>query len=132
MARNSRSYAHLVTGWEKTATALAANAADLPHLEGRRTRLDALLEQISSLSAQQSVLTASKQDVSKRLQAALQEASSLADFLRTGVREHYGTRSEKLVEFGLQPFRGRTRAARPVEKPTPQPTSPTPPTEPND
>jgi hypothetical protein len=26
-----------------------------------------------------------------------------------GIREHYGTRSEKLVEFGQQPFRSQPR-----------------------
>jgi hypothetical protein len=36
------------------------------------------------------------------------------------VRQYYGKDSEKLIEFGLQPFRGRTR----TPKPTPPPTGP--------
>lgn len=30
-------------------------------------------------------------------------------FVNAGVRQYYGNRSEKLVEFGLQPLRGRPR-----------------------
>jgi len=30
-------------------------------------------------------------------------------YLKEGVRAHYGKRSEKLVEFGMQPFRGIKR-----------------------
>jgi len=35
----------------------------------------------------------------------------LVTFLRTGVKEHYGNRAEKVAEFGVQPFRRRTRQA---------------------
>ena len=30
-------------------------------------------------------------------------------FVDAGVRQHYGNRSEKLAEFGLQPFRPQPR-----------------------
>ena len=33
---------------------------------------------------------------------------------RLAIKQHYGIRSEKLAEFGLQPFRGRIRKAKPV------------------
>jgi hypothetical protein len=59
--------------------------------------------------------------------------TSESERLATGVwnllREHYGIRSEKLAEFGMQPFRGRTRKAAP-EPPgpvgVPAPTGPSP------
>jgi hypothetical protein len=37
--------------------------------------------------------------------------------LRQGVKQHYGIRSEKLAEFGLQPFRGRKTKTEPEPKP---------------
>ncbi|HEX7185186.1 MAG TPA: hypothetical protein VF756_25395 [Thermoanaerobaculia bacterium] len=47
----------------------------------------------------------------------LAEGRKLATFLRTGVKQHYGNRSEKLAEFDLQPFRGRkSQATPPPEK----------------
>ena len=72
-------------------------------------KLDALLNQAKELRAQQASLTASKQEVSKRLAEVLREAQFLTTFLDAGIREHYGNRSEKLVEFGLQPFRSQPR-----------------------
>ncbi len=123
MAQRSRSYPTVVTGFGMVSTGLRANVADLPHLEGHGTRFEVLLGDIHTLNAQQSVFTASKQEVSKKLQAALQEASTLADFLRTGIREHYGKDSEKLVEFGMQPFRGRPRSPKQPPDPTPTPDS---------
>ncbi|HEY2289055.1 MAG TPA: hypothetical protein VGM86_00015 [Thermoanaerobaculia bacterium] len=35
----------------------------------------------------------------------------------TRTREHYGVRSEKLAELGIQPFRGRPRKAKPEAPP---------------
>ncbi|HSG41060.1 MAG TPA: hypothetical protein VLE27_15590, partial [Thermoanaerobaculia bacterium] len=101
------------------ATSLEANTADLQHLEAHRARLAELLNRAQALSSQQAALTASKQEVSKELLGVIAEGRKLATFLRVGVRQHYGTRAEKLVEFGLQPFRGRRRPAAaepPVEE----------------
>lgn len=43
----------------------------------------------------------------------------MLDFLGTGVRQHYGPEAEKLVEFGVQPFRSapRIRLVGPDGKP---------------
>jgi hypothetical protein len=43
MARSNRTYPALTTTWKRTSTALEVNAAELPHLEGHRTKLDATL-----------------------------------------------------------------------------------------
>jgi len=37
----------------------------------------------------------------------LTEGGRLTALLRHALKQHYGIRSEKLAEFGLQPFRGR-------------------------
>jgi hypothetical protein len=89
--------------------ALAANSEELPHLEMPRTRLDGLTSELKDLTAQQASLTAGKQEVSKRLSGLVQAAQKLLTFLDTGVKEHYGNRAEKLVEFGIQPFRSAPR-----------------------
>jgi hypothetical protein len=119
-----RRYLNLLNGWEQAATAVAANAAELPHLETPRAKLLALLEQARSLTAQQSVHTANKQEATKQLQRVIREGQVLVDFLRTGAREHFGISNEKLVEFGVQPFRGRARASKPAVTPAPEQPSP--------
>ena len=120
-------YGVTVNGWERLLVALAANIQDLPHLEAHRVLLVAMLAQVREISAQQAAMAASKQEATKRLRELLGEGRKLATFLRTGIRQQYGNRSEKLVEFDLQPFRTRTRLAVVGTKPVPTvPTAPTP------
>ncbi len=87
-------------------------------------KLNVLLGQARDLTAQQASLTASKQEVSKRLTAVLREVQFLRTFLDAGIREHYGNRSEKLVEFGLQPFRSQPAHVRLVGAETGKPVKP--------
>jgi hypothetical protein len=117
-----------LSGWQELASSLSANSADVPHLEGHRTQLADLLKQAQDLSTQQAALTASKQEVTKKLQGIMDDGKKVAAFLRAGVRQHYGTRAEKLVEFGLRPFRGLRRKATDPSTPEVKPPSSQPPT----
>lgn len=102
--------------------ALAANSTELAHLEGIRVRFEKLVSEAQAIAQQQAALVASKQEASKRLQTLLSEGLRSATGLEKLLLEFYGLRAEKLVEFGLQPFRGRRRKEPPEEEPeTPQP-----------
>jgi hypothetical protein len=114
----SNSYAATTTSWEELLAALEQNSADLPQLEIPRQRLQVFVEQIKDFAAEQAALTASRQLATKRVEYVLAQGRKLATVLRASVREHYGNRSEKIAEFGLQPL--RTRRAAP-ENPLPQP-----------
>lgn len=125
MARET--YGETLTGWQELAASLEANTGDFPHLEAQRLRLAELLRQAQILGNQQAALTASKQEVSKQLLAVIDEGRKLATFLRVGIRQRYGTRAEKLIEFGLRPFRGRRRATEtepPAEEKKPSAAAP--------
>ncbi|HYX23378.1 MAG TPA: hypothetical protein VFC23_04430 [Thermoanaerobaculia bacterium] len=113
-------YADFITQWERILVSLLANIAELPHLEAPRAKLQALLEEVRTLVTQQDLHAASKQQISQRLKTLLADGKKLATFLRTGVKEHFGNRNEKLVEFGVQPFR-RVKVVKPVPTPAPQP-----------
>ena len=117
-------YLNTVNGWVKVLAAVAVHAAELPYLAEPSSRLENLLELVKTLSTEYSALTANKQDIKQRLLQALREGDAAAAFLRSGARERFGNRSEKLVQFGLQPFRGRSK---PVVPPTEEPESPPPP-----
>jgi hypothetical protein len=106
---------------QRLSAALNANGTDLPHLEGSRAQFVALLTQAQEAAMQQSAFTASKQEASQKLKTFLIESERLAHVLQLAVKQHYGIRSEKLAEFGLQPFRGRTRKVSPAPEPTPRP-----------
>ena len=123
-------YGVTVNGWERLLISLETNKQDLPHLETHRLLLAGMVAQLREISAQQAAMAASKQDATQRLQALLNEGRKLATFLRSGIRQQYGNRSEKLVEFDLQPLRARPR---PVAATKPAPTvPPAPPATPGD
>ncbi|MFY9824010.1 MAG: hypothetical protein WAM82_21710 [Thermoanaerobaculia bacterium] len=98
---------------------LEANSTDLAHLEVSRAKLGTLLARIAELSKTQGAMTAGKQEATKEIQTLMVASQRLGSGLRAMVKEHYGPRSEKLSEFGLQPFRGRKVKAPAPETPTP-------------
>lgn len=114
-------YGVTLNGWERLLSSLEANAGDFPQLEAYRAQLKAMLDGAREASAQQAALAAEKQETTQRLQSVLADGRKLANFLRNGVRQRYGNRSEKLVEFGLKPLRARVRALVPAAKKPPQP-----------
>lgn len=107
---------------------LNGNREDLQHLEASRTRFEAMLAQLQEAADRQAVHTAAKQEASQQLQTILTEVERLATVLRFAVKQHYGIRAEKLAEFGMQPFRGRTRTVQTEEpqSPSPSPEEPKP------
>ena len=113
-------YAGMLGSWQRWIAALLANGADLEHLEVPRTELQSLAARGQSLIQTQSELTAAKQETSKELREVMAEGQRLVTVLKLAVKQHYGIGSEKLVEFGVQPFRGRNALVKeppPVEMP---------------
>lgn len=121
------SLAEVVTEGQRLASAVEANSDDLPGLEVRRSALEVLLDEAHGLSLQQKALTASKQDVSKRLEQVLVDSRKIITVLRVTVKQHYGFESEKLVEFGMRPLRPRVRRAQPGTGPVTPPPGEAPP-----
>jgi len=115
--RQDRKQSDSLDTWQHLVTSVAANAADLAQLDMPRQKLDGMLKEVKDLTATQAALAASKQEASKRIEQLVNNGRKVATVLKVAVREHYGTRSEKLAEFRLQPFRGR-KAKAPI--PTPE------------
>ena len=106
--RRETTYTGIMGELRRTLDAFTANAGgELGYLETQRNRVSTLLDRAFELARQQAALTASRQDVSKRLKATIEEGLRALTVLRVSLKDHYGPRSEKLVEFGIQPFRGR-------------------------
>lgn len=103
---------------QNLAATMAAYIPEIPHLAGPRDKLVGLLSQTGPLISLQADLGAQRQETSKKLRELLVEARRLGNFLRVGLKEHYGPRSEKLTTFKLQPFRGRKIAKEEPEIPT--------------
>ena len=111
-------YAGKIGRLARLSATMAENAPDIPHLEGPHGRLDTILNEAQEVARKQAALTAAKQEATKRLQTLITEGERVADGIRKFLKEHYGLRSEKLAEFGLQPFRGRRRKL--PEEPAPE------------
>jgi|SRR5947209_4144011 len=111
--------------WAHTTGAIAANAADLPQAEIPRVALEKLTEELRQLVLEQSLHKANKQQASQRMAVIHSEGAKLATVLRFIVKQHYGNRSDKLVELGVKPLRNRARKAAPAVA-TPPATVPTP------
>lgn len=118
-----RTYTGKLGGLQRLNTALAANSGDLQDLEGSRNKLVGLQTNAQDAVKRQAELRAEKQELSRQLKTIFSESDRLANVVRKALKAHYGIRAEKLIEFGVQPFRGRK--AKPAEG-TPQPSGPTP------
>jgi hypothetical protein len=113
-----------VTGeWENLAVTVEANATDLAYLAETRTQLLSILDTAKAASVRQAALLAQYQQATRDLEKLLSEGGDLATRIRNGIRMQYGLKSEKLVEFKMQPRRKRSRAKKeePVPAPTPTP-----------
>lgn len=95
-----------------------AHATEVPYIEGARAKFGTVLEQVNEMQKQQALLTAARQQASQDLRGLLIEAERLATVIRLALKEHYGIRSEKVAAFGIQPFRGKSRAAKPAPEET--------------
>jgi hypothetical protein len=102
-------YSDHLGDWASLLAALTENEGNLPHLVIPRDQLQAYLAEANGLTASQAAQAAAKQQTSRRLEEVVNLGSKLANSLRVAVKVVYGNRSEKLTEFHIQPFRGRTR-----------------------
>jgi len=122
-----QSYAEHLKEWEDTAASVAANASDLPQLEGARVQLEQMIAELRGLLNQQAVHRANKQQTSKGLRRLVTSGKKKAAMMRAVLKEHYGHTNDKLVEFGVQPLRARQRKPPTTEEPKPgSPEKPTP------
>lgn len=121
MARISRrcpSPAKLMQEGNLLSLAITAKAEELAHLGFSTAKLQEQLQEIQELATRAAALQAEKQEVSRQLQQALGGASKLITVLQLGVKEHYGSEAERLVEFGIKPFRGARRRQAPGVEPS--------------
>ncbi|HEY9421840.1 MAG TPA: hypothetical protein VIW92_10530 [Thermoanaerobaculia bacterium] len=111
-----KTYAGMLGEWQKFLAAMDANP-DLAAMAEWRNKLASLLAQGVEISQQQAAMAASKQERSKQLQTLLADGNRLMTGMRKMIADRYGVRAEKLTEFGIPPFRGRIRKAKPGTEP---------------
>ena len=110
-------YMNTVNGWDKLDVAVSANATQVAEVEVNLPGLRERSQKARNLFAKQAALTAAKQEVTKELQQVIQEGNARARVIREGLRTYLGKDSEKLIEFGVLPFRGLRLNRKPVPPP---------------
>ena len=129
MGDSNQTYDASFAEWRRILKPHADKSVEIPLLEGHFTRLGSVLTQVEAIEGQQLRLTAAKQEMSKQLKGLVVEGRKIAAFLKAGLRDHHGRDSEKLAEYGMQPFRGNkpAKSDEPVEvkQPASSKTTPT-------
>lgn len=113
MPRNSR--ADFIVDGNKLSAAYLANAAELPGLDALHREFSTLVTELESLGILQDAQTAAVQQTAKEIGERLTRGRLLATRLRSGVKLHLGTRTEKVIEFGIRPFRKALRLPKVIE-----------------
>jgi hypothetical protein len=114
MANN---FPNTVLDLEQLRESIAKHLPLMPAAEKFLVPLDTALAKIRAISNLRVTLTADKQKATQDLKAAVAEAQNLAIDARAVIRGEVGSRSEKLVEFGVTPLRRRaSRKAKPAEE----------------
>ena len=109
-------YMKKVVGWDRTTTQIADRNAELAHLVTHSAQLEGFSQQYKVKSAEYLTVCARKLELSQEMQDLFQQGETLVDYLRTGVRQHYGLNSEVLIAFGMTPTSRRARPTKPVEQ----------------
>ncbi len=128
--QNETTYSGILGEWQRLLDAMSANTTNLSHLEAARQLFVDHLNETQALLRRQAAQTAEKQQSSQDLKTKISDGQRMATMLRQGIKQYFGIRSEKLAEFGLNPFRGKTGRKKPEDPdPLPPPTETAAPTE---
>jgi hypothetical protein len=121
----NRSFAKVITVWEKLLATVNTNKDDLQFIEEYRQQLEAAVQGAKSANIRQAAAQAEAQQATRDLEEFLKRGHDLEDHVRFGIKTRYGKRNEKLKEFGLKVFRGGGgKKKSSEEKPPPQEVSP--------
>jgi hypothetical protein len=121
---NNNAQADFVTDWEATLTNCRNRAAELPDLSTYIGPLETLLAEAKMLTARKKSLRGVKQQETLDLQEVMIKGREAALRLRAALKAHYGSKSERLIEFGMRPLRKRGR--KPDAEVKPKPVEPAP------
>ena len=102
-------YMNKVNAWDKMDTAVTANGSPLEPLGAKLPELRTKSQQLRLLYSQHGALAAARQAITEEMRQVIEEGEQIYRLLREGLRQHYGKRNLKLVEFGIDPLPGRPR-----------------------
>ena len=109
---NVPQYTKKVVGWDRTTSELVVRKEEVPHLDAHRVQLEGMSQRFKELNQRYLSLAAQRLELAEEMRQILRKGKTLADYLRTGVRQHYGVDSDVLVAFDMVPTPRRARATQ--------------------
>ena len=116
---NPTSIPDITDDWQQLLGAYAANADELQSVEPLSQQLSETLTEVQEYSLQEKASRAERQQFTKKRQETIARGKELASRLRAGIKSVYGAKNEKLIEFGVPPFRRRARSKEKEPQPAP-------------
>ena len=109
---NVPDYTKKVVGWDRTTSELVVRKEEVSHLDPHRVQLEGMSQRFKELNQRYLSLAAQRLELSEEMREVLRKGETLANYLRTGVRQHFGVDSDVLVAFDMVPTPRRARATK--------------------
>lgn len=109
MATKGRSKPERIARWKVMAVGLEPQLPELPLIVPLHTELKGIILQSEDLDARHEALKAETQEINRTRDELATRGDELRNRLAAALKTLHGFDSEKLIEFGIQPKRGRGR-----------------------
>jgi hypothetical protein len=104
-----QTHADTLLRWKRLIDSPIDGTDEAEEIEPFRARLEEMYRRAAELAQKKAELDAARQAATRELNEILENGSRTASWIRHWIREHLGSRNEKLVAFDIKPFRGRPR-----------------------
>ena len=108
MPKNS--FADDTGDWSQLLLSVGKRDGEVPFLKELLAELRLILDTVTKLDTERLQLKARSQQISRDLDALRNRGRNVAGRVRSGLKTQYGTDSEQLTEFGVNPRRRKVRA----------------------
>ncbi|HYN23076.1 MAG TPA: hypothetical protein VE078_19105, partial [Thermoanaerobaculia bacterium] len=108
-------YAATVTAWRQFLDSVDEEIAQLPYVKRLVVQLEAMYGRAQELIQKRAALQAAKQAATRELQELLPNGRVAINCVRKTLRLEFGKTSERLVQYGIKPYRGRARRKKDQE-----------------
>lgn len=108
MPKNS--FAEDTGDWSFLLRSVGKHEGEVPFLQELLIELRLILDTVRKLETERLELKARGQQISRESDALRNRGRNVAGRIRSGLKSHYGSDSEQLTEFGVNPRRRKIRA----------------------
>lgn len=118
MSERNQTRSAIQRRWELLLAGLEANRQELDHMEFARVHLTEQIKDLGAEQARRATLQAEVLKSTRTIRSNLRSGKEFVSRVANALRAHYGSRSDKLIEFGFKPD-GRRKPPRKEENVTP-------------